>query len=145
MNQLIKLKPLILASLLQRHIMMLRSMRLTLFRIGLQMGWGQQKDSSLKFCHKYPSMMKLGTVVPSRKDIQKIYESGETLLEFADISIFLLKIKKFCYIKQYRHRLHFDIQFLIYLTFQSLQINMITIFAISAKMATRDHLKRKVF
>ena len=35
-----------------------------------------------KICHKYPTMMKLGTVIRYLKKIQKIYESRDTLLEF---------------------------------------------------------------
>ena len=44
--------------------------------------WGDgQKDHSLpKICHTYPTMMKLGTVIPYLKKIQKIYESRDTPL-----------------------------------------------------------------
>ena len=35
-----------------------------------------------KLCHRYPTMMKLGTVIPYLKEIQKIYESRDTPLEF---------------------------------------------------------------
>ena len=35
-----------------------------------------------KICHRYSSMMKLGTVIPYLKKIQKIYESCDTPLEF---------------------------------------------------------------
>ena len=35
-----------------------------------------------KICHTYPTMMKLGTVIPYPKKIQKIYESRDTPLEF---------------------------------------------------------------
>ena len=35
-----------------------------------------------KICHTYPTMMKLGTVIPHLKRIQKIYESCDTLFEF---------------------------------------------------------------
>ena len=66
----------------------------------------------------------------------------------ADISIFSLEISKFCYIKKYRYRLHFDTKFLILLTFfESLKIvliNMVTIFMMSAKMTTLGLLKIKV-
>ena len=31
-----------------------------------------------KICHTYPAMMKLGTVIPYLKKIQKIYESRDT-------------------------------------------------------------------
>ena len=35
-----------------------------------------------KICHTYPTMMKLGTVIPYPKKILKIYESRDTHLEF---------------------------------------------------------------
>ena len=59
---------------------------LTLFRMGFfgaAHGWEEgKKDPLTKICHTYPTMMKLGTVVPYPKKIQKIYESRETFLEF---------------------------------------------------------------
>ena len=48
-------------------------------------GWGGggQKGPPLpKICHTYPTLMKLGTVIPYPKEIQKIYESRDTPLEF---------------------------------------------------------------
>ena len=63
--------------------------RLTLFRMdffgafpGLMDGGGGKKAPLPKICHTYPTMMKLGTVIPYPKKIQKIYESRDTLLEF---------------------------------------------------------------
>ena len=48
---------------------------LTLFRMGLfgtTHGWGRgQKEPLPKICHTYPTMMKLGTVIPYPKKIQK--------------------------------------------------------------------------
>ena len=52
--------------------------------------WGKVKRVPFpKICHAYPTMMKLGTVLPYLKKIQEIYESCNTLLELssADISI----------------------------------------------------------
>ena len=47
-------------------------------------GWGGgQKGPPLpKIGHTYPAMMKLGTVIPYPKKIQKIYESRDAPLEF---------------------------------------------------------------
>ena len=48
-------------------------------------GWGGggQKGPPLpKICHTYPTLMKLGTVIPYPKEIQKIYESLDARLEF---------------------------------------------------------------
>ena len=63
---------------------------------------------SLKICHTFPTMMKLGTVIPYLKKIQKIYESRETLPDPTNINIFSPEISKICYINKYRYRLHFD-------------------------------------
>ena len=54
---------------------------LTLFRVGLfriAHGWAGLP----KICHTYPTMMKLGAVLPYLKKIQKIYESRDKPLEF---------------------------------------------------------------
>ena len=46
-------------------------------------GGGGQKGPSLpKICHTYPTMMKLRTVIPYLKKIQKIYKSCDTSLDF---------------------------------------------------------------
>ena len=70
-------------------------------------------------------------------------------LTSADISIFSQEISKFCYIKKYRYRLHFDAQFLTLLTFleplKIVLINMVRILMMSAQMVTPGHLKRKKF
>ena len=67
----------------------------------------------------------------------------------ADISNFSPEISKFCYVKKYMCRLHFDTKFLILLTFlESLKILLIkkvTILMMSAKMATAGLLKITVF
>ena len=52
-----------------------------LFRGCSQMGGGK-KAPLPKTCHTYPAMMKLGTVIPYLTEIQKIYESRDTPLEF---------------------------------------------------------------
>ena len=43
---------------------------------------GSKRPPNRKICHTYPTMMKLGTVIPYLKRIQKIYESCDTSLEF---------------------------------------------------------------
>ena len=67
----------------------------------------------------------------------------------AYISNFSAEISKFCYIKKYMHRLHFDTKFLILLTFlESLKIDLIkkvTMLMMSVKMATPGLLKIKYF
>ena len=70
-------------------------------------------------------------------------------LSSADMSNFSPEISKFCYIKKYMYRLHFDTKFLILLTFlESLKIVLIkkvTILMMPATMATPGLLKVKVF
>ena len=67
----------------------------------------------------------------------------------ADIRIFSPKISKFYFIKKNRYRLHFDTQFLIFVTFfESLKIvliNIVTILRMPAKMATLGLLEIRVF
>ena len=55
-----------------------------------------------------PTMMKLGTVLPYPKKIKKNLSHVTHPLSSADISSFSPEISKFCYIKKYRYRLHFD-------------------------------------
>ena len=59
----------------------------TLFRMGIfgaAHGWWGQKalPPHPKICRRYPTMMKLGTVIPYLKKIQKIYKSRDTPPEF---------------------------------------------------------------
>ena len=62
---------------------------LTLFRVGIfetAHGWrgggGIKKAPLHKFCHTYYTMMKLGTIIPYLKKIQKLYELRDALIEF---------------------------------------------------------------
>ena len=77
---------------------------------GAAHGWGEPKRLLFaKICHTYSTMMKLGSVIPYIKKIQKIYESRDTHpLSSAGIGIFSPEISKFCYIKKYRYRSYFD-------------------------------------
>ena len=59
---------------------------LTLFRMGFfgaahEWGEGAKRPTFLKICHTHPTMMKLGTVIPYLKKIQKAYKSRITPLE----------------------------------------------------------------
>ena len=75
-------------------------------------GWGGGQESPLpKICHTYPVIIKLGTVIPYLTKIQKHMNHVTRPLSSADISIFLLEISKFCYIKKYRFRLHIGTHF----------------------------------
>ena len=74
---------------------------------GAAHGWeggGVGNTPFYKICHKHPTVVKLGTVLPYLRKIQKIYKSRDTPLSFADISIFSTGISKCCLliIKKYR-------------------------------------------
>ena len=50
---------------------------------GAAHGWWGSKEAPLhKICHTDLTMMKLGTVIPYLKQVQNIYESLDTPLEF---------------------------------------------------------------
>ena len=66
---------------------------------------GAKKTSLPRICHTYPTMMKLGTVTPYLKKIQKIYESRDTPMSSADISIFSPEISKIFDIKNYKYQI----------------------------------------
>ena len=68
-----------------------------------------------KISHIYPTMMKLGTVIPCLKKIEKHMNQVTHPVNSADI--YYPEICKFSYIKKYRYRLHFDTWFLILITF----------------------------
>ena len=61
-----------------------------------------------KIRHTYPTMMKLGTVIPYLRKIKKIYKSPDTFLDSCRHRHFLPEISKFCHIKNYTYRLDFD-------------------------------------
>ena len=93
----------------ERFIRTLPLFRMGIFRAAHGRGGGQKGTPTVpKICHRYPSMMKLGTVIPHLKKIQKICESRDISPEFCLRQYFSPEISKFCYIKKYRYRLHFD-------------------------------------
>ena len=107
---------------------------LTLFRMGL---FGA------------PTVMKLGTVIPYLKEIQKSYNHLTHPLSSADISIFHQKSAFFIISRNTNidciliHNLYL---FLIFLeSLKVVLINMLTILMISAKLATLGFLKSKLF
>ena len=67
----------------------------------------------------------------------------------ADINNFSSEISRFCYIKKYMYRLHFDSKFLIILAFlgslRIVLIKKVTGLMMSAKMATPGLLKITAF
>ena len=78
---------------------------------------GPKRPPLPKICHTYSTMMKLCTLIPYKKKNQNTGTSHDTPLEFCWHQHFSPGICKYCYIKKYRYRLHFDTLFLIPLTF----------------------------
>ena len=78
---------------------------------------GREAERLPKICHIYLTMMKLSRVIPYLKKIKKYMKKRDAPLDFCWHQHFLSEINKFCYIKKYRYKLHFDTQFLILLTF----------------------------
>ena len=98
-----------------------------------------------KICHIYPAMRKPGSYILPKEGPKNIWITRH--LSSAEISIFSLEISKFCYMKEYRYRLHFYIfnSFNFPEVFKDFLINMFIILIISARMATLDLLKPTVF
>ena len=77
------------------------------FRGCSRMGGGGKGLPSLKSVTHILQWWNL-EVIPYLKKILKIYESRDTPLTSANISIFSPEISKFCYIKKSRYRMHFS-------------------------------------
>ena len=104
--------------------------------------WPRSFNKTLiKFYKLHPN----GNQKSSRKYINHVTHP----LSSADISNFSPEISKFCCIKKYMYRLHFDAKFLILLTFlESLKIVLIKkgiILIMSGKMATPGLVKITAF
>ena len=54
---------------------------LTVFMMGCSR-MGEQRVPLSKICQTYPTLMKLGTVIPYLRKIQKVHKSRDTPLEF---------------------------------------------------------------
>ena len=110
---------------------------------GAAHGWGAAKRlPSLK---SVTSMMHLAQLYLTYGRCENYMNHKTYSLRFADISIFSPEISRFCYIKKYRYRLHFDTYFLILLTFLFFLVNMVTILMMPAKMTNPDLFKIKEF
>ena len=125
---------------------------LTLFKMGFfgaPHGWGGQKRPPLpKICCTYPTMMKLGTVIPYRKKIQKIYDSRDTLLEFCWQQHFFTGNQQILLYQEIQIQIPF--RYIISNSsnfswvFKDCFNNVVKILMISAKMATPGLLKIKI-
>ena len=87
---------------------------LTLFMMGLfgppdgmrGRGGGAKRPSLSKICSTYPTLMKLGTVIPYLKMMQKIHKSCDTHFDFCGHQHFLTGNQQFLSYQGYR--LHFN-------------------------------------
>ena len=118
--------------------------------LGASHGWGgPKKPSLLKICHTYPTMMKLGTVIPYLKKIQKKYESRDTSLDFCWHQQFFAGNQQ---ILLYQEK-HVQIAFWFKISnsfnfswvFKDFVNKKVTILMMSAKVSTPGFLKINVF
>ena len=113
-------------------------------------GEGQKDPPFPKICHTYPTMMKLGTVKSYLKKIQKIYQSRDTSYEFCwHQPFFYWKLANFAISRNTDIDwifIHNSNSFDFSLVFNNcFLISKVTIWMMSAKMATPVLLKMKVF
>ena len=78
---------------------------------------GAKRPPSLKSVTHIPQWWNLAQLYLTQKRSKKYINYVTHPLISADISNFSPQISKFCYIKKYIYRLHFDTKFLILLTF----------------------------
>ena len=83
-------------------------------------GVGVKKAFLPNICHTYPTMMKVGTVIPDLEDSKK-YKLFGRLVEFYRHQHFSSEIGNFSYVKKYRYRLYLIHSFLFFYVFLSLE------------------------
>ena len=113
-------------------------------------GWvGLKRSPIYKICHTYPKMMKLGTIIPYPKKIQKIYESCGICLEFSSHQHFFTRHQQILLYHEMQIEIVFWFIFPIYFNFSSVFIdcskNMVKILIMSARVATANFPKIKIF
>ena len=100
-----------------------------------------------KICHTYPTMMKLGTVTPYLKKIQKIYESRDAYPEFCWHQHFFTRNQQILLYQEMKIAFWYIISnsFNFLESLKIFLINLVKILMMSAKMAPPDLLKITVF
>ena len=102
-----------------------------------------------KICQTYPTMMKLGTVIPDLKKIKKIYESRDKTPEFYWHHHFFIRNSQALLYQEIQIQIAFWYIISFFLTFlessKIFLINLDIILMMSAKMATLGLLKITVF
>ena len=74
-----------------------------------RIGEGWKKYPVPKICHRYSTIIKLGTVIPYLEKMQKIYKSCDTASEFLLTLAFFYQESSICHIEKYGYRMNFDI------------------------------------
>ena len=123
---------------------------LTLFRMdffGAAHVWGTFLTPLPRIRHTNPTMMKLGTVIPYLKKIQKMYKSRDTPLGFSWHQHFFTGIQQILLHQEIHIKTGFWYIISIFFTFPeslvTLLINMVTILMMSPKITTPGLLKIK--
>ena len=116
---------------------------------GAAHGWGAKRPSLPKICHRYPTMMKIGTVIPCLKKIRKIYESRDTHSEFCWHQHFFTGNQQILLYQEIQIQIAF--WYIISNSFnfswicKYFLINLVIVLMMSAKMATSGLLEITVF
>ena len=126
---------------------------LTLFKMGFfgaAHGWGGPKRPTLpKICHTYPTMMKLGAVIPYLKRIREIYGSRDTSLEFCWHQQFFNGNQQILRYQEIHVQIAFWYKFSNFFNFswvfKCFFNKKVKILMMSAKMVTSGLLNTKVF
>ena len=101
-----------------------------------------------KICHTYPAMMKVGTVIPYLKKIQKIFQSRDTSPEFCWHQYFFTINQKILLYQEIQIQIAFwyiiSNSFNFSWVFKDFLMNLVIILIMSTKMATPGLLKTTV-
>ena len=115
--------------------------------MGAANGWGGAFLAPFpKICHTYPTMMKLGTVIPYLKKFQKLYRSHDTPLGFCWHQQFFTGNQQILLYQEIQT--YIPSRYIISNSFNFSWVfkgSLITILMMSAKMATPGLLKTKIF
>ena len=110
-------------------------------------GGGAKRSARLaKIFHRYPTMMKLGTVIPYLKKTQKIYESRETTPDLCWHQHFFTGIRHTLLCQEIQRNT--DLNCILIHNFEVFSLfllNLVIILMMSAKMATQNLHKLTVF
>ena len=112
-------------------------------------GWEAKRSSLPNIYHPYPTVMKLGTVIPYLKKTHKLYKSRDTPSDFCWFQPFFIGNQQFLLYQD----IQIQIAFLLIVSnsfnfswdFKDFLINMVIILMMSAKIATPGLPKIVIF